>query len=246
MRKAIFLIFVFLLSHAVFSKQIPVKCTYLISEKTNSIKDYDNANYSIKTEGKSVYVNVNTTPFRIKVPYPYEIKDEKLLKLIEKNKKNAEIFIPIIEKLTKNKKDYFSVVNSVLNFVAYKFKYSSTEKSPFIGDCNTAAKTTVKMLSLCNIPARIRYVIKAEREKMVSGKSLHAVVEIYYPQKGWAMSDPLKYHHFVPANYILIEDFNNLLGVRIKKKNCLKKNAFTDILKGKTIIYKLPNLFRYY
>ncbi|BBB32201.1 hypothetical protein TTHT_0620 [Thermotomaculum hydrothermale] len=239
----------FLFTINVFSNQIAIKTIYLCSETPACLKNYSNANYTLKIKNKNkIEVKVNYAPLKIPSPYPFEIKERRLITLIEKNKSNSEELILFAHEIKQKSKGYYQCVDNVLNFVSKNFKYSNTINPPLKGDCNTAALTTVKLLALCNIPARIRYVIKFENTKKttISGKSLHAIVEIYYPRYGWAFSDPVKYHHFVPSTYLLICNSQTLLGTTFKIKNNLTKKGFTDILKKKTIVYKLPNLFRFY
>ncbi len=233
----------------IFSAPISIKCFYKISEPTQSIKNYSNKNYSIKILNQNqIMVKIKYIPLKIKAKYPFHFKNKFLLTLIKENKKNSENLVPFSGKISKMSKGYYQCVDKVLKFVSKNFVYSSKLKPPFYGDCNVAAETTVKMLALCGIPARIKYVVKFEKkgEVIISGKSLHAVVEVFYPGYGWAFSDPVKYHHFIPASYLLIEKSNNLLGISLKKENCLTKKGFTDILEGKIIINKLPNMFRFF
>lgn len=244
MRVLIFLI----ISINLYAVKIPTYCEIQVSEK-NCISNYSNWNYSIKlTKKNTIEVKVNLKPLHLKTRYPFTLKDKALKKLIEENIKNSDELLPIAERIEAKSRGYYECVDNVLNFVSLHFEYYPSEISPFRGDCNTAAKTTIKILALCGIPARIRYVIKLEdkSEVIVSGRRLHAIVEIYYPQHGWIFSDPVKYHHFIPSSYVLVNCFNPLLGVRFEKKKCLNKKPITDILKGKTIVYKVPNLFRFF
>ncbi len=244
MRVLIFLI----ISLNVFAAKIPTFCEIKVSEKS-CLSNYSNWNYSIKlTKNNNIEVKVNLKPLHLKTGYPFTFKNKALKKLINENTKNSYELLPIAERIKAKSKGYYECIDNVLNFISVHFEYSTHKTSPFKGDCNTAAETTIKILALCGIPARIRYVIKLEdkSEVIVSGRRLHAIVEIYYPNHGWIFSDPLKYHHFIPSNYVLVNCFNPLLGVRFEKKKCLKKKPFTDILKGKIIVYKVPNLFRFF
>ena len=244
MRVLFFLLFTF----NVFPQTIPVKCFYTLSENTSAITNYSNANYRETVSGKKIKIEIKYKPLKIKARYPFSFKDKKLIDLIEKNKRNSEELLIFSENISEKSKGYYDCVDNVLKFMSKNFKYTERINPPFKGDCNTAAETTVKLLALCGIPARIRYVVKFEEKKsiIISGKSLHAIVEIYYPGFGWAFSDPVKYHHFVPASCLLVDKPSQLLGIIVVKKNCLTKKAFIDILKGKAIIYKLPNLLRFY
>lgn len=237
-----------IISLNVFAAKIPTLCEIKVSEKS-CLSNYSNWNYSIKITNKNtIEVKVKLKPLHLRTGYPFKFKDKALKELIEKNTRNSYKLLPVAEKIREKSRGYYECIDNVLNFISVHFEYSTSETSPFRGDCNTAAETTIKILALCGIPARIRYVIKLENksEVIVSGRKLHAVVEIYYPQHGWVFSDPVKYHHFIPSNYVLVNCFNLLLGVKFEKKKCLKKKPFTDILKGKTIIYKVPNLFRFF
>ena len=241
-------LFVLLLSINAFSNQIPVQCLYRVSEITDSLKCYSNANYRIIVDDNgTIDVEINYKPVKIKARYPFRFNNVQLLNLISENKKESGKLLFFAEQISEISSGYYDCVNEALNFISQHFVYSEKIKPPFQGDCNTAAETTVKILALCGIPARIRYAVRFEnnRSAIISGKSLHAIVEIYYPGYGWAFSDPVKYHHFIPASYLLVNKTDKLLGLKFYKKNCLTEKAFIDILKGKTIIYKLPNLLRF-
>lgn len=242
------ILFFLLFTLNVFSQNIPIKCFYTLSENTLSIKNYSNANYRETVSGKKIKVEIKYNPLKIKARYPFSFKDKKLIDLIKKNKKNCEELLLFAENISEKSKGYYDCVDNVLKFMSIHFKYAKRITPPFKGDCNTAAETTVKLLALCGIPARIRYVVKFEQKEsvIISGRSLHAIVEIYYPGFGWVFSDPVKYHHFAPSSYLLVDKQSQLLGIKVEKKNCLTKKAFTDILNGKIIVYKLPNLLRFY
>ncbi len=242
------ILFFLLFTLNTFSQTIPVKCFYTLSENTLAITNYSNANYRETVSGKKVKVEIKYNPLKIKTRYPFSFKDKKLIDLIKKNKKNSEKLLLFAENISEKSKGYYDCVDNVLKFMSKNFKYTERINPPFRGDCNTAAETTVKLLALCGIPARIRYVVKFEQKEsvIISGRSLHAIVEIYYPGFGWVFSDPVKYHHFVPASYLLVHNPSQLLGITLSKKNCLTKEAFIDILKRKIIVYKLPNLLRFY
>ncbi len=242
-----FLIFLFSLN--LFSSDIALKCTYKASEIPDSVKEYSNYNYSLTIDNNGeIKVEIKYKPFKLKAKYPYKFNNKKLIRLIKQNSKNSKDLLLLAENIVKKSKGYYQCVDNVLKFISLNFKYSKKIAPPFKGDCNIAAETTVKMLALCKIPARIRYVIKLDEKTavIISGKSLHAVVEIYYPDYGWVFSDPVKYHHFIPASYLFVDKSEHLLGIKFSKKNCLTGKGFTDILEGKIIINKLPNLLRFY
>ncbi len=225
----------------------PYKCFYTVSEKTDSIATYSSYNYSLVKNESSITVISDFKPLRIKTPYPFQFKKGELTKIIERNKKQANPALTLLaERIGFKSRDYYSCVDNVLKFISENFKYTDKEKNPFEGDCNTAAKTTVDLLSFLNIPAKKTYVIVCDKEqKILSGKALHAIVEIYYPGAGWIPSDPVKYHHFIPSTYIIVKNPSSLvIGLTVKKKKCLEKKVFADILKGRLTVYKLPNLFK--
>ena len=225
----------------------PYKCSYILSENTALISDYSTYNYFVEKKGKTITVESNFSPLKIKAAYPYKFKDKELINLIKKNRESANPVLTVFaEQISKESKDYYSCVDKTLKFMSEKFKYTNREKGLFEGDCNTAAKTTIDLLALSGIPAKITYAIVCEKQKKVlSGKSLHAIIEIYYPGAGWIPSDPVKYHHFIPSTYIIVKKpSSSMLGLTVEKKKCLEKKVFADILKGRLTVYKLPNLFK--
>ncbi len=240
------ILFLFFLGINLFANNISIFSTFTLSEKSNCFRNYKNANYSISVNNRSISVIVTNSPLKVRARYPFNFKQKELKKIIKNNLEKSEKFKVFFPQISGNSRDYYTVVDNILNFVAINFHYSTTNKNPFNGDCNVAANTTVKLLTLAGIPARIKYVVIVKKEKILTGTSLHAIVEIYYPGTGWLLSDPLKYHHFIPSNYVLVNKNCNLLGIRITQIKSLKKEAFIDILKGKTVIYKVKNLFRYF
>ncbi len=70
------------------------------------------------------------------------------------------------------------------------------------GYCTGVARLTVSLLRAVGIPARevAGYVLASGGGG--SGSGYHRWIEAYLPDRGWAFSDPLRSHHYVPATYL--------------------------------------------
>ena len=69
------------------------------------------------------------------------------------------------------------------------------------GYCTGVARLAVSVLAAVGIEAReVSGYVVPMRPGETGG--YHRWIEVNYPDRGWVFSDPLKTHHFVPANYL--------------------------------------------
>jgi hypothetical protein len=105
----------------------------------------------------------------------------------------------------------FDAVSRVLGWVSRNLRYELDRTLPQdaesvlerrSGYCTGVARLTVALLRSLDIPARevAGWVVREQGGTGISG--YHRWLEVYYPDRGWVMSDPLSSHHFVPATYL--------------------------------------------
>lgn len=105
----------------------------------------------------------------------------------------------------------FDAVTRVLGWVSHNLRYELDRTLPQdaesvlerrSGYCTGVARLTVALLRSLDIPARevAGWVAREQGGTGISG--YHRWLEVYYPDRGWVMSDPLSSHHFVPATYL--------------------------------------------
>jgi len=70
------------------------------------------------------------------------------------------------------------------------------------GDDRGLARLGVALLTEVGIEARVvrGWVLGAPEIGAPHGP--HTWIEVYYPDRGWTFSDPLRFHHYVPATYL--------------------------------------------
>ena len=109
---------------------------------------------------------------------------------------------------------HYEAVSRVLTWVAanvrYEFDRTADQEVEAVlsrrsAYCTGMAKLTVAMLQSVGIEARevVGFVFSTSRRDL---NGYHRWIEVYYPDVGWAFSDPLTSHHFVPASYVRFAD----------------------------------------
>ncbi len=102
----------------------------------------------------------------------------------------------------------YDAVSRVLGWVSREIRYELDRERPQDPEavlvrrsahCTGVARLTVALLRALGIEARevAGFVAAAP-----AGGQYHRWVEIHYPDRGWVFSDPLRYHHYVPATYV--------------------------------------------
>jgi hypothetical protein len=105
----------------------------------------------------------------------------------------------------------YDAVSRVLGWVSRNLRYELDRSLPQdaasvlerrSGYCTGVARLSVALLDALDIPAREvpGWVVGEKGGTGIAG--YHRWLEVYYPDRGWVMSDPLATHHFVPANYL--------------------------------------------
>ena len=161
------------------------------------IAPYANHGYRLWLDGDRVRVRVDNTHLGSRAPFVAPSPQ-------------GNRFTKLASSLTLHSDTVYDAASEVLAWVARTIRYdldrsqSQTAESVLArrsGYCTGIAKLTVKILQAAGIEARevAGYVFR-DRPEDVEG--YHRWVEIHYPDRGWAFSDPSSSHHFVPATYV--------------------------------------------
>lgn len=70
------------------------------------------------------------------------------------------------------------------------------------GDAADVARLAVALLGALGIEARTVHGLVVGPPRPGAPRGAHAWIEVRYPDRGWAFSDPLHHHHYVPATYL--------------------------------------------
>jgi hypothetical protein len=104
----------------------------------------------------------------------------------------------------------YQAVSQVLGWVSRNVEYSLDRTQPQEADavlarrsgyCTGIARLTVALLAELAIEAReVPGYVLPGRSGGAAG--FHRWIEVSYPDRGWVFSDPLSFHHYVPARYV--------------------------------------------
>lgn len=70
------------------------------------------------------------------------------------------------------------------------------------GDAEEVARLAVALLQAVGIDARTVRGRVVGMPDIGSPRGAHVWIEVRYPERGWVFSDPLHFHHYVPATYV--------------------------------------------
>lgn len=99
-------------------------------------------------------------------------------------------------------------VSRVLGWISREIRYELDRERPQdpvsvllrrSAHCTGVARLAVALLGALSIEAReVAGFVAAEP----SGGEYHRWIEVFYPDRGWVFSDPLRYHDYVPPTYV--------------------------------------------
>lgn len=102
----------------------------------------------------------------------------------------------------------YEAVSRVLGWISREIRYELDRGRPQdpasvllrrSAHCTGVARLAVALLGTLSIEAReVAGFVAGEP----SGGEYHRWIEVFYPDRGWVFSDPLRYHHFVPPTYV--------------------------------------------
>ena len=163
------------------------------------LEDYHGAGYTLRLIGDEAEVRVDAWPLRSAERFRMP------------GGAPADAIARLARGIAAGADRRYDAVSRVLGWVSRNLRYELDRSLPQDADsvlarrsgyCTGVARFTVALLHSLDIPAREvpGWVVGEEGGTGISG--YHRWLEVYYPDRGWVMSDPLSSHHFVPATYL--------------------------------------------
>lgn len=75
-------------------------------------------------------------------------------------------------------------------------------RGPAVAHPGEVARQAVAMLAAVGVEARVVHGLVVGPPRPGAPRGRHVWIEVRYPDRGWAFSDPLHHHHYVPATYV--------------------------------------------
>jgi hypothetical protein len=169
--------------------------------------EYENAGYRLRRVGDSFEVEVDLLPLDSSAPF-----------VVPRGEGDGAVE-RLARQLVRGSRDQYEAVSRLLGWVARNVRYRLDRHEPqdaesvlVRGDayCTGVARLSVALLRAVGLEARevAGFVVddpslgtKGEQGD-TAASGYHRWIEVRYPDRGWVFSDPLRYHHFVPANYV--------------------------------------------
>ncbi len=168
------------------------------------LRSYRNLGYRLSvnstgTERRFAHVNVELTPLESSASF----------KLPPLRNTEPDRFEVLARAVTAGSGTHYQAVSRILAWVSRHVRYELDRSQPQTaeavlarrsGYCTGIARVTVALLQAVGVEAReVPGIVVVPTP---ADSYFHRWVEIYYPQRGWAFSDPLSSHHHVPATYV--------------------------------------------
>lgn len=174
--------------------------TRMVAPVGAPLTDYSNAGYRMTVKGDEVVVEVDASPLASTAAFTSPAREAE-----------EEPVERLARGVTAGAPTRYEATARVLGWVARNIDYvldrSLDQDATAVlarrsGYCTGVARLTVAMLQAVDIPARevAGYVLGGGPPATTSG--YHRWIESYYPDRGWVFSDPLSFHHYVPATYL--------------------------------------------
>jgi len=167
-----------------------------------SVEPYSNLGYRLQRVGNDWRIDVDASPLMSRARF----------RLPQHASPDAGGVERLARRLTASEGTVYGAASRILDWVARNIQYRLDRSLPQdaeavlvrrTGFCTGIARLTVRLLAAVGIEAREvpGYVVAAAGQ---SGGIVgyHRWVEIRYPDRGWAFSDPIASHHYVPATYL--------------------------------------------
>jgi hypothetical protein len=165
------------------------------------IHPYSNIGYHLTRADDGWHIQVNATPLASRAAF----------RLPAASAPGDEIE-SLARRLTASESTVYGAASRVLDWVARNIEYQLDRTSPQdaetvlrrrTGYCTGIARLTVRLLSAVGIESReVPGYVVASTVAAHGIVGYHRWVEIHYPDRGWAFSDPIASHHYVPATYL--------------------------------------------
>lgn len=166
------------------------------------VADYSNAGYRLQWIDDEVHIEVEASPLISSSPF--------FLPEAPEGKLSGDPIRRLARGLTVGVDTYYEAISRVLGWVSREIVYdldrAQTQDAESVlerrsGYCTGVARLTVALLRSVRIDARevAGYVVGGSPD---APGGYHRWIEAYLPDRGWVFSDPLRSHHYVPANYL--------------------------------------------
>ena len=167
------------------------------------VSNYTNVGYHLQWVDDEVHIEVEASPLISSSPFllpsapnPEEQENDPIVRLARG--------------LTVGVDTHYDAISRILGWVAREIDYDLDRKQDQeaasvlerrSGYCTGVARLTVALLQAVGIEARevAGYVVGGG---LATPSGYHRWIEAYLPDRGWVFSDPLRSHHYVPANYL--------------------------------------------
>lgn len=165
------------------------------------IAPYENLGYRLSTTGDGwATVEVEVTPLLSSAPLP-----------APSDRPPAGRVQVLARSLTAGSATVYEAVSRILGWIAGNVAYELDRSQPQDPEavlerrsayCTGFARLAVTLLQEVEIEAREVPGYVASSGPGEGPGRYHRWIEVHYPDRGWAFSDPLTSHHFVPATYL--------------------------------------------
>jgi hypothetical protein len=168
--------------------------------------EYRNAGYRVSRLGDALQVETDLAPLASRAAFE------------PPQGAGGDAVERLARQLARGSRDQYEVVSRVLGWVARNVRYELDRQAPQSaeavlergsGYCTGVARLTVAMLRGVGLEARevAGFVVDDEQDAAspASGgatSGYHRWIEVHFADRGWVFSDPLRFHHFVPATYV--------------------------------------------
>ncbi|HMB55217.1 MAG TPA: transglutaminase domain-containing protein, partial [Thermoanaerobaculia bacterium] len=188
------------------------------------VGDYANTGYRLtlaaagEDGAREATVEVDVAPLASRSPYVRsEVEDEAKQGDVEK----------LTRALTADRKSTYGAVSAVLGWMVHNLVDETLTPPPpgtvpaaageakktdrqapeavrarGAGDARGIARLAVAMLTAAGVEARVVEGRVLGTPEIGAPHGEHSWIEVRYPDVGWAFSDPLHHHHYVPATYL--------------------------------------------
>lgn len=167
------------------------------------VSNYTNVGYHLQWVDDEVHIEVEASPLISSSPFL-------LPEAPETEGSQEDPMARLARGLTVGVDTHYDAISRILGWVAREIEYDldrdQNQEAVAVlerrsGYCTGIARLTVSLLRAVGIEARevAGYVVGGG---LSTPSGYHRWIEAYLPDRGWVFSDPLRSHHYVPANYL--------------------------------------------
>ena len=175
----------------------------LLSPPGAKVEPYRNEGYRLSWSGDEVEIVVEASPLASRSAFS-----------LPTHRNPEDPVARVARAVTSGAATHYEAISKILAWVARNIDYdldrSQSQEALDVldrrsGYCTGVARLTVALLRSVEVEARevAGYILSDEEPgtSEISG-GYHRWIEARLPDRGWVFSDPLRSHHYVPANYL--------------------------------------------